>query len=142
MLNHPTLAQLNELGLIAMAKAFGDLLASGEAAGLSLTEGLGLLLGHETSYRNDKRLASRLKYANLRHQAVIEDVDYRHPRNLDRALFQKLAGGRLDPVRRNGPGQVVARLCAWPQGLPGQPLGVLSASAQTVRRARARPRRR
>jgi hypothetical protein len=48
MLNHPTLAQLNELGLIAMAKTFGDLLASGEAAGLTLTEGLGLLLGHET----------------------------------------------------------------------------------------------
>ena len=46
MLNHPTLAQLNELGLIAMAKAFGELLASGEAAGLTLTEGLGLLLGH------------------------------------------------------------------------------------------------
>ena len=93
MLNHPTLTQLNELGLTGMAKAFAELLGSGETTGLTLTEGLGLLLGHETSYRNDKRLASRLRYANLRHQAVIEDVDYRHPRNLDRALFQKLAAG-------------------------------------------------
>ena len=58
-----------------MAKAFAELLGSGETTGLTLTEGLGLLLGHETSYRNDKRLASRLRYANLRHQAVIEDVD-------------------------------------------------------------------
>jgi hypothetical protein len=59
----------------------------------NLTEGLDLLLGHETSYRNDKRLASRLRYANLRHQAIIEDADYRHPRNLDGAQFQRLAAG-------------------------------------------------
>ena len=93
MLAHPTLTQLEELGLSGMAKAFGDLLASGDAAGLSLTEGLGLLLDREASYRRDKRLASRLKSANLRHQAVVEDVDYRHPRNLDRAVFQKLIAG-------------------------------------------------
>jgi hypothetical protein len=29
----------------------------------------------------------------LRHHAVVEDVDYRAPRGLDRALFHKLAGG-------------------------------------------------
>jgi hypothetical protein len=28
-----------------------------------------------------------------RHQAIIQDVDYRAPRGLDRALFHKLAGG-------------------------------------------------
>ena len=93
MLNHPTLAQLDELGLSGMAKALRDLLASGDAAGLSLTEGLGLLLDREASDRRDKRLASRLKSANLRHQAVVEDVDYKHPRKLDRAVFQKLIAG-------------------------------------------------
>ena len=35
----------------------------------------------------------RLRYARLRHHAVVEDVDYRAPRGLDRALFHKLAGG-------------------------------------------------
>lgn len=39
MLNHPTLAQLEELGFSGMAKALRELLASGDAAGLSLTEG-------------------------------------------------------------------------------------------------------
>ena len=29
----------------------------------------------------------------MRHHAVVEDVDYRVPRGLDRALFHKLAGG-------------------------------------------------
>jgi DNA replication protein DnaC len=52
-----------------------------------------LLLDRETTHRRDKRLAARLRYARLRQHAVIEDVDYRAPRGLDRALFQKLAGG-------------------------------------------------
>jgi DNA replication protein DnaC len=42
---------------------------------------------------NLKRLAARLRYARLRQHAVVEDIDYRTPRGLDRALFQKLAGG-------------------------------------------------
>ncbi len=40
-----------------------------------------------------KRLVARLRYAKLRQQACVEDVDYRSPRGLDRALFQKLAQG-------------------------------------------------
>jgi DNA replication protein DnaC len=49
------------------------------------------------SYRRDRRLHARLRHAKLRHQAAIEDVDYRAARGLDRALFQKLAeGGRID----------------------------------------------
>jgi hypothetical protein len=93
MLNHPTLDRLNELGLFGMAKAFAEIMSSGDAATLPLAEGLGLLLDRESSYRNDKRLASRLRYAKLRHQAAVEDVDYRFPRSLDRALFQKLIAG-------------------------------------------------
>jgi DNA replication protein DnaC len=54
---------------------------------------LGLLLDRESSYRNDKRLAARLRYAKLRHQAAVEDIDYRIARNLDRALFQRLVAG-------------------------------------------------
>jgi hypothetical protein len=42
----------------------------------------------------------------LRHHAVVEDVDYRAPRGLDRALFHKLAGGEWlneeRPIRRLG----------------------------------------
>ena len=93
MLNHPTLDRLNELGLFGMAKAFAEFMASSDAQTLSLAEGLGLILDREASYRNDKRLASRLKYAKLREQAAVEDVDYRIPRGLDRALFQKLIAG-------------------------------------------------
>jgi DNA replication protein DnaC len=55
--------------------------------------GLGLLLDRAITHRRDRRLAARLRYARLRHNASIEDVDYRAPRGLDRVLFEKLAEG-------------------------------------------------
>jgi len=80
-----------------MAKAFDEITASGEADGLSPLEWLGLLLDREASWRQDKRFAARLRVAKLRQQACPEDIDYRTPRGLDRALFQKLVeGGWID----------------------------------------------
>jgi len=35
----------------------------------------------------NRRLKSRLKKARLRQQASVEDVDYRHPRGLDKTLM-------------------------------------------------------
>ena len=93
MLTHPTLDLLYQLGFNGMAKAFDEIEASGEAATLTHPEWLGLLLDREVSYRRDRRLRARLRYARLRHQAAIEDVDYRATRGLDRALFNKLAEG-------------------------------------------------
>ena len=93
MLTHPTLDQLNLLGLAGMAKAFTEIDASGEAGAMSHTEWLGLLLDREITHRYDRKLLRRLRYARLRHQAAIEDVDYRAARGLDRGLFQKLAEG-------------------------------------------------
>jgi len=93
MLTHPTLDQLNQLGLFGMAKAFGEADASDEAAALSHPEWLALLLDREMAYRHDKKFAARLRYARLRQQAAVEDVDYRAVRGLDRTLFQKLVIG-------------------------------------------------
>jgi DNA replication protein DnaC len=76
-----------------MAKAFDELAANGQADGLDRLEWQTLLLDREASLRQDKRFTSRLRAARLRQQAAVEDVDYRSPRGLDRALFQKLAEG-------------------------------------------------
>lgn len=93
MLTHPSLDQLHALGLGGMAKAFQELAANREADGLSHPEWLGLLLDREVSVRQDKRLAARLRVARLRQQACVEDIDYRSPRGLDRAMMQKLISG-------------------------------------------------
>jgi DNA replication protein DnaC len=93
VLTPPTLDQMNQLGLSAMAQAFAELEASGTAAALTHAYWLGLLLDRELTHRRDRRLAARLRYARLRQHATIEDVDYRAPRGLDRALFKRLAEG-------------------------------------------------
>jgi len=76
-----------------MAKAFADIEAGGEAASLGHAEWLALLLEREASLRRDKRLSKRLRYAKLRQQACIEDIDYRTPRGLDRSLLTMLVEG-------------------------------------------------
>jgi hypothetical protein len=93
LLTHPTLDQLNQLGLFGMAKAFAELQATGDAAQLSHPDWLGLLIESELSHRRDKRLAARLRYAKLRHNAVVEDIDYRTQRGLDRGRLQRLIDG-------------------------------------------------
>lgn len=90
MLTHPTLDTLNALGLNGMASAFKNLDQNAEARALDHAEWLGLLLEHEVTLRHQKRFEARSRAARLRHQACIEDVDYRTPRSLDRALFLKL----------------------------------------------------
>ena len=126
MLKHPTLDQLHALGLHGMAKAFDEITASGEADDLGPLEWLGLLLDREASWRQDKRFAARLRVAKLRQQACVEDIDYRTPRGLDRALFQKLVEGRLDRrARQSGADRPDRRreelvgVRPRPQGLPG-----------------------
>ena len=94
MLTHPTLDQLQALGLHGMAKAFTDMEAQGEGKALAHGEWLALLLEREVSMRHDKRLAARLRYAKLRQQACVEDVDYKASRGLDRSQFRKLAEGQ------------------------------------------------
>src|SRR3954447_12168550 len=77
VLTHPILDQLAQLGLTGMAQAFAELEASGEGATLTHADWLGLLVDREMTHRRDKRLTARLRYAKLRHNAVVEDVDYR-----------------------------------------------------------------
>ena len=93
MLHHPTLDRLNAMGLAGMARAFDELTANPDAEGLSHPEWLALLLDREWSFRHDRKLAARLRFAKLRHQAAPEDVDYRSNRKLDRALFTRLIAG-------------------------------------------------
>src|SRR3954454_406070 len=92
MLTHPTLDLLADLGFHGMAKGFHDLADNPEAVSLGHAEWLALLLERESTLRQQNRFQSRAKAAKLRHLAAVEDVDYRTPRGLDRALFLKLAG--------------------------------------------------
>ena len=91
MLEHPSLEKLQTLRLTGMLKALQEQQYTREIESLGFEERLGLLLDREMTERQSKRLQTRLKKAKLRHHAAVEDIDYRHPRGLDRSLVLKLS---------------------------------------------------
>jgi DNA replication protein DnaC len=93
MLTHPTHDRLIALGLVGMAKAFEEQRQQPNVASLTFEERLGLLVDREAIERENKRLVTRLKFANLRQNATIEDLNTKAARGLDKALFAKLATG-------------------------------------------------
>ena len=101
MLTHPTLDLLHDLGLHGMAKGFKTLEQATEARALEHAEWLGLLLEHEVTLRRQKRFEARARTARLRHNASVEDIDYRAARGLDRAIFLKLAACDFIRERHN-----------------------------------------
>jgi DNA replication protein DnaC len=93
MLTHPTAERLTALGLTGMAKALEEQRRQPDVAALAFEERLAMMIDREAIERENKRLERRLKTANLRQSAVVEDIDLKAPRGLDKALFQKLAAG-------------------------------------------------
>jgi hypothetical protein len=93
MLTHPTHSRLVALGLNGMAKALEEQCRLPDIAALDFDERLALLVDRETTERENRRLVTRLQFASLRQNAVVEDIDLRTPRGLDKALFHKLAAG-------------------------------------------------
>ena len=93
MLTHPTHDRLIALGLTGMAKALEDQRRQPDIVALAFEERIAMMIDREAIERENKRLATRLKFACLRQSAVVEDVDMKAPRGLDKALFQKLAAG-------------------------------------------------
>jgi len=119
MLSHPTLETLHDLGLHGCAAGFRALEADPAAAALSHGEWLAVMLEHEVTHRRQKRFAARAARAKLRHAAVIEEVNYRAVRGLDRTLFrlrsEYLAGsvGIRSPDRRYPTEPSVHELLPW-----------------------------
>lgn len=93
MLKHPTSERLVALGLAGMAKALEEQRGNRSIDGLDFEERVALLVDRETAERETKRLALRLKAANLRQDAAVEDLDPTTKRSLDKALFARLATG-------------------------------------------------
>jgi DNA replication protein DnaC len=91
MLTEPTMEKLRTLKLYGMLTALELQMNSSEYKDLTFEERLGLLVDREVLDRANRRLKSRLGQAKLRQQACMEDVNYRHPRGLDKSLFLSLS---------------------------------------------------
>jgi DNA replication protein DnaC len=91
MLSEQTLSTLNQLKLFGMARGFTERLSHPKTADLTHEEFLGLLVQDEKTYRENLRLKRLLKNAKLKQPAALEDIDYRHPRGLNKQTILELS---------------------------------------------------
>jgi DNA replication protein DnaC len=99
MLNEETYDKLVAMKLRGLAACFHDLLEQKGPDKLTFEERFGLMVDREWTERQERRLIRRLQIARLREPACLEDLDYRHPRGLDRSVMQRL--GTLRWVREH-----------------------------------------
>jgi DNA replication protein DnaC len=83
--------KLHNLKLTGMVKALAEQQQMAEVDSLGFEERLGLLVDRETTERENRKLATRLKKAKLRQSASVEDIDFRRTRGLDKTLILSLA---------------------------------------------------
>jgi DNA replication protein DnaC len=91
MLNNQTVQTLRSLKLTGMAEGLEQQQAQPSThEELGFDERLALLVDREATYRNNNKVTRLLKAAKLKLQAYPEDIDYRHPRGLQKSQFADL----------------------------------------------------
>jgi len=89
-----TLARLRELKLSGMAAGLEQQLTQiSTYEGLSFIERLGLLAEQEHLMREQRKQARLVQKARLKLGATVQEIDYQHPRNIERAQIARLAQG-------------------------------------------------
>lgn len=93
MLNQPLLDKLTALRLPGVKEGLSEQMQNPKYSELSFEERLGLLIDHELTLRQERRLKRRLSEARFRQTACIGDVDMSLSRGLDRSLILSLCQG-------------------------------------------------
>ncbi len=101
MLMEQTLDKMNAMKLSGMTEALRQQLGSAPHARLGFDERLGLIVDAEWSAREQRKLKTRLHAAKLRYAAALEDVDFKHPRGLDRQVVLSLGNCSYVQSRHN-----------------------------------------
>src|SRR6202051_164394 len=99
MLNQPTIEKLHSMKLHGMADAFHAQMETADMSQLGFEERFALLVDRQWLWKENRALARRLRSAHLKEVGVIEDIDYHHPRGLDRKLMRTLSASEW--VRQN-----------------------------------------
>lgn len=91
MYHNQTLETLRRLKLAGMAEGLEQQLDQPSThEELGFEERLALLVDRESMYRSNNKVTRLLKAAKLKLQAYPEDIDYRHPRDLNKSQFADL----------------------------------------------------
>lgn len=90
-MHNQTMEKLHQMRLAGMAAAIREQLDTPSTSDLSFGERVAMMVDREWTLRENKRLASRLKAAKLKLHASVENIDYRHPRRLEKSLVLTLS---------------------------------------------------
>jgi DNA replication protein DnaC len=86
-----TFEKLYSLKLHGFAQALEEQTKNPEASSLSFEDRLAGLVDAQWLWRENRAVASRLRKARLKVPASMEDINYRHQRQLDKSLVRSLA---------------------------------------------------
>lgn len=91
MLLHPTLEKMTAMRFTGMAAAFKEQMEMNGLNDMRFEDRLALLLDRELTVRQTKTMVTKLRNAKLRQDGCIEDIDFHHPRGLDKSFIIRLA---------------------------------------------------
>jgi len=92
MTREQTFDKLYRMKLHGMAQALQEQLQQPDLAGLAFEERFAMLVDAQWLWRENRALTTRLHNAKLKQQASVEDINFRHPRQLERSVMRSLSG--------------------------------------------------
>lgn len=93
MLNNQTIEQLYEMKLHGMAQAYEQQRLHPQSADLDFDERLGMLVDRQWRWREERALTTRMRSAQFKIAASLDQIDYRAARGLKRESINLLAAG-------------------------------------------------
>ena len=94
MLTDQTLTKLSDMKLNGMASAYEQQRRDASITELDFDERFGMLVDHEWLDQQNRALTRRLKYAGLKQNASLEDIDWRADRGLKRSVIDQLSSSQ------------------------------------------------
>jgi DNA replication protein DnaC len=93
MTNEETFQKLSDIRMHGFTRALREQLDNADSyAHLAFEDRVGILVDREWTDREARSLTRRLQLAKLRDRAAaLEDIDFRHPRGIDRNLVRRLS---------------------------------------------------
>jgi len=101
MLNDQTMTQLHDMKLHGMADGYEEQRQQPQMAEIDFDERLGMLVDRQWRWREDRALSTRLRSAQFKLSACMEDIDYRTSRGLKRAAMDGLRSGEWIGYHQN-----------------------------------------
>ena len=101
MLIQPTIENLKLLRLFGMIQALESQIQVPDHKELSFEDRFGIIVDTEVTFRESKRVQSRLKTAKLAQCALVEDLDVKGGRGIDKSMLASLATSDWVRVSQN-----------------------------------------